>query len=52
MPYEEMAWECSGINHMAWYTELEHAGKDLYPVLRKPAQEKEIYEGDPSAGTS
>ncbi|MFW6158166.1 MAG: alpha-glucosidase/alpha-galactosidase [Planctomycetota bacterium] len=35
VPYEEMKWRCGGINHMAWFTRLEHEGKDLYPVLRE-----------------
>ena len=36
-PYEEMVWECAGINHLAWFTKLEHNGKDLYPILMKKA---------------
>ena len=35
VPYEEMEWECAGINHLAWFTKLEHKGKDLYPRLLK-----------------
>lgn len=34
VPYEEMHWECAGINHLAWFTTLEHKGKDLYPLLK------------------
>lgn len=30
VPYEEMDWECAGINHLAWFTRLEHKGADLY----------------------
>jgi alpha-galactosidase len=30
VPYEEMEWECAGINHLAWFTKLKHQGKDLY----------------------
>ncbi|MEM6394039.1 MAG: alpha-glucosidase/alpha-galactosidase [Planctomycetota bacterium] len=30
VPYSEMHWECAGINHLAWFTKLEHQGKDLY----------------------
>ena len=30
VPYEEMDWECAGINHLAWFTRLEHNGEDLY----------------------
>ena len=31
--YKEMVWECAGINHLAWFTRLEHQGRDLYPQL-------------------
>lgn len=37
VPYEEMDWSCAGINHLAWFTKLEHHGKDLYPILKKKA---------------
>ena len=30
---EEVAFQCAGINHMAFYTKLEKEGKDLYPQL-------------------
>lgn len=33
VPYGEMVWECAGINHLAWFTKLEHKGKSLYPKL-------------------
>lgn len=46
VPYEEMIWECAGINHLAWFTKLEHNGKDLYPILMKKA--KEDLAGKPS----
>ncbi len=35
--YAEMKWTCAGINHLAWFTELSHQGRDLYPVLREKA---------------
>jgi alpha-galactosidase len=35
VPYEELDWECAGINHLAWFTRLAHEGRDLYPELRK-----------------
>jgi alpha-galactosidase len=37
VPYEAMNWECAGINHLAWFTKLEHNGTDLYPLLMKKA---------------
>lgn len=38
VPYEEMQWECAGINHLAWFTRLQHKGKDLYPRLKADFQ--------------
>ncbi|MFQ3578458.1 MAG: alpha-glucosidase/alpha-galactosidase, partial [Verrucomicrobiia bacterium] len=34
VPIGEMSWECAGINHLAWFTRLEHRGQDLYPRLK------------------
>lgn len=36
--YEELDWECAGINHLAWFTRLEHMGRDLYPQLKERAR--------------
>ena len=48
VPYQEMKWRCAGINHLAWFTELTHKGKDLYPVLKqKIAEDKELLAKDP-----
>jgi len=47
VPYQELDWKCAGINHNAWFTRLEHHGKDLYPLLRERAAQPEIYERDP-----
>ena len=35
LPKDEIVYKCMGINHMAFYTELKHGGKDLYPALRE-----------------
>ena len=37
VPVPEMEWECAGINHLAWFTKLEHKGRDLYPLLKRKA---------------
>ena len=37
VPIAEMDWECAGINHLAWFTKLEHKGRDLYPLLKRKA---------------
>ncbi|MBC8106236.1 MAG: alpha-glucosidase/alpha-galactosidase [Anaerolineae bacterium] len=49
VPYDEMSWECAGINHLAWFTKLEHAGKSIYPILFDKVKDHagEIFEGDP-----
>ena len=47
VPYEELGWKCAGINHNAWFTTVEHQGRDMYPRLRELAQQPAIYEQDP-----
>jgi alpha-galactosidase len=47
LPYEEIEWECAGINHMAWFTKLKHKERDMYPVLREKIKDPELYEKDP-----
>jgi len=47
VPYEELEWQCAGINHNAWFTTLRHQGEDMYPRLRTRAQLAEVYEQDP-----
>ena len=46
IPYAQLDWECAGINHLAWFTTLEHDGQDLYPLLKTKAQQD--FEGNPS----
>lgn len=51
VPYEEMTWDCAGINHLAWFTRLEHNGRDLNPLLReKAAADLAAHTGDPAKG--
>jgi len=40
--YDQMTWECAGINHLAWFTKLEHQGRNLYPLLMEQAQ-RDVY---------
>ena len=48
VPYDELKWNCGGINHMAWFTELSHNGRDLYPELKDKVQsDAELWEKDP-----
>ena len=34
VPSDELDYVCAGINHVAFYTRLEHLGDDVYPRLR------------------
>ncbi|GIP21626.1 alpha-galactosidase [Paenibacillus sp. J22TS3] len=47
VPYNEMNWKAGGINHMSWFVELSHAGKDLYPVLLDKMKDPELLKQDP-----
>jgi alpha-galactosidase len=33
VPADELEYVCAGINHLAFYLELRHRGRDLYPAL-------------------
>lgn len=45
VPYEEMVWECAGINHLAWFTKLEHKGANLYDTVLYEKFAREIEAG-------
>ena len=47
VPAEELSHWVAGINHMAWYLELEREGEDCYPALREAMADPDIYEQDP-----
>lgn len=41
VPYEQMQWKCAGINHLAWFTELNGPnGENLYDVLMPMANDR------------
>lgn len=40
VPYQELDWECAGINHLAWFTRLaRRSGENLYPKLFEMARD-------------
>jgi len=48
IPYRDLKWTASGINHMAWFVELkDKEGNNLYPRLREIASNPEILAKDP-----
>ncbi|MBQ3864925.1 MAG: alpha-glucosidase/alpha-galactosidase [Clostridia bacterium] len=40
---KDVAYTCIGINHMAFFIELNAHGTDLYPILRKKIEDPEFY---------
>lgn len=44
---EELSYTCAGINHQAFYLELSHAGKDLYPALFETIKRPEVAGEEP-----
>ncbi len=44
--WRDLTWECAGVNHLSWFTRLEHNGVDLYPALMERARAD--LAGDPS----
>lgn len=44
--YEGLSYRCAGINHMAFYLELKHNGRDVYPLLREAAEKPEVWGRD------
>jgi len=47
--YDEMTWECAGINHLGWFTKLQHQGESLYPKLMEMA-ERDVYGPEDAQG--
>jgi alpha-galactosidase len=47
IPQPELQWQCAGVNHNAWFTQLRHRGVDMYPRLRERAKDPAVYERDP-----
>lgn len=43
VPKEEIDFLCAGINHMGWFLDIKHNGKDMYPLLRERFEHPEYY---------
>lgn len=43
---EDLLYECSGINHIAWMTRLEVDGENAYPRLFEAMEDSEVYDKD------
>jgi len=40
---EDLDYLAAGINHMAWFLQIEKGGKDLYPKFRRRCERPEVY---------
>lgn len=40
----EVTYTCAGVNHQAFYLNIEHNGEDLYPKIREALKNPETYE--------
>ena len=46
VPWDELLFECAGINHIAWMTRLEVDGADAYPRLRAAMEDPDVFARD------
>src|SRR5919201_1740460 len=44
VPAAELEFVCAGINHLAFYLELRHRGRDVYPELRRVLEDGRVPE--------
>jgi alpha-galactosidase len=63
VPYEEVTFECAGVNHTAWFTTFRRGEQDLIPAIREtmtkrylegrdlPARSDDPYEGNEKVRT-
>lgn len=41
VPYDQVKWQCAGINHLAWFTKFDGPEGSLYPDLMGQAEDRE-----------
>jgi alpha-galactosidase len=46
VPEDELDYWVAGINHMAFFLQVEHEGESLYPALREASRDEETYRKD------
>jgi alpha-galactosidase len=42
VPYEEVTWDCAGVNHTAWFTTYRRGEEDLVPRIRSVMRARHI----------
>ncbi len=46
IPYDEISYRVAGINHMAWFLDFKHNGRDAYPLLWRAMEDEAIVAKD------
>jgi len=42
IPYDDVSFECAGVNHTAWFTTFRHGGEDLIPKIREVMRARHV----------
>jgi alpha-galactosidase len=42
IPYDEVTFECAGVNHTAWFTTFRRGGEDLIPKIREVLRARHV----------
>jgi alpha-galactosidase len=42
VPYDEVTFDCAGVNHTAWFTTFQHGQTDLLPMIRRTMLERHV----------
>jgi alpha-galactosidase len=50
VPKDQISYTCGGINHMDWFLNIGHNGRDLYPKLREVFERPEFYKNEKVRG--
>jgi len=46
IPFPELRYRAAGINHICWFLELSHKGKNAYPLLFDKMRDPQVYASD------
>jgi alpha-galactosidase len=51
VPYDEVVYDCAGVNHTAWFTTFRHGEEDLVPVIYETMIDRHLAPGAPGGRT-
>ena len=49
VPYDEVTFDCAGVNHTAWFTTFRRGDEDLIPKIREVMKARHVDRTDPAA---